>query len=387
MSIVLAGMGMAPTTAPEPRSTLDVMAFAARTALRDAGIRPRDVDAVFTATAQVSLPTLVLSEYLGIRPRYLDSTVHGGSSNLSHIHHAIAAIESGRAEVALVVYGSTQRSALKATGRRPAVAQCPPIESLYSPLYPIASYALMAARHMHEFGTTRDQLSSVAVAASHWGKLNPAALRRDVITLDDVTASPAVSTPFHKLDCCLITDGGGAVVVTTAERARSWGAKAVHVLASAEYAEHESVLAMPDLTTTGGAVTGRAVYEQAGMGPEDIDLVQIYDAFSINTVMLLEDLGFVRKGEGGAFVAAGNTMPGGRLPTNTSGGGLAFSHPGMFGIYTVLESMAQLRGEAGDRQMAARTALAHGIGGTMSTHSTLLLSADGRSGGSRKDLS
>lgn len=373
--IVLAGYGLAQTRAPHHRDPLDIMSEAAILAMRDAGVAASEVDGVFTATAQASLPSLALAEHLGIAPRYLDSTTHGGSSNLSHIAHAAAAIRSGAIDVALVVYGSTQRTALKETGTRPAVAHVPPFEAGAGALFPIASYALMAARHMHEYGTTREQLSSVAVAAREWAALNPAAQLRDRITVEDVVASPLISSPFHKLDCCLITDGGGAIVVMSAERAAARGLRGVRIRGLAEASEHLTVSAMPDLASCGAVHSGRAAFEQAGIGPEDIDVVQIYDAFSINPLMILEDLGFCAKGEGGPFIEAGHTRPGGRLPVNTSGGGLAFTHPGMFGIYTVIEAMTQLRGEAGDRQVAARTAVAHGIGGTMSTHATLVLEA------------
>lgn len=248
------------------------------------------------------------------------------------------------------------------------------MESLYNPLFPISSYALMAQRHMLEFGTTRRQLSSVAVAASRWGALNPAAQRRDIISAEDVTASPKISSPFHKLDCCLITDGAGAVVVTTAQRAARLGRAPVAILGSGEYSSHEGMMAMKDLVRTGAAVSSQAAFAQAGLGPADMDVAQVYDAFTINTILLLEDLGFCAKGTGGQFIEEGHTSPGGRLPTNTSGGGLAFSHPGMFGIYTVLEAMTQLRGQGGDRQVpGAAKAVAHGIGGTMSAHTTLVL--------------
>jgi len=373
--IVLAGYGLAETRVSHQREPLDIMTEAALGAMRDAGVKARDIDGVFAATAQASLPSLALAEHLGITPTYLDSTVHGGSSNMSHIAHAAAAIRTGAIDVALVVYGSTQRTALKEGGTRAAVAQVPPFEAAAGASFPIGSYALMAARHMHEYGTTREQLSMVAVAAREWAALNPAAQLRDRITVEDVVASPLISSPFHKLDCCLITDGGGAIVVMSAERAAAFGTCGVKLLGLSEASDHLSVSAMPDLTRSGAARSGPAAFEQAGLGPLEIDTVQIYDAFSINPVMVLEDLGFCKKGEGGAFIAEGHTMPGGRLPLNTSGGGLAFSHPGMFGIYTVIEAMTQLRGEAGDRQVAARTALAHGIGGTMSTHATMVLAA------------
>lgn len=374
--VVLVGSGLARTRVDSHREPLDIMTEAAVGAMRDAGVRPADIDGVFTATAQVSLPALALSEHLGITPRYLDSTVHGGSSNLSHIIHAADAIRSGRIDIGLIVYGSTQRTELKATGTRPAVAHVPPFEAAPQGLFPIGSYALMAARHMHEYGTTREQLSSVVVASREWAALNPAAMLRERITAEEVVASPLVSSPFHKFDCCLITDGAGAVVIMSAERARGLGIAGVPVLGAGESAPNLTVSAMTDLTTTSAVLSGALAFEEAGCEPADVDLVQIYDAFSINPIMVLEDLGFCAKGEAGAFFAAGHTRPGGKLPVNTSGGGLSFTHPGMFGIFTVIEAMTQLRGRAGERQVAhPRVALAHGIGGTMSTSATLLLGA------------
>lgn len=358
-------------------STLELMAQAAWRAMRDAGVSRADVDAVFTATAQVKLSTLALSEYLGIAPRYLDSTTHGGSSSLTHVRHAIGAIRAGQCEVALVVYGSTQRSALKQTGKRPAVAEPPPLEAPYGPMFPVTSYALMAQRHMDQFGTTRDQLAEVAVAASRWAALNPSAFRRKPMTVEDVLSSPTVSSPLRVNDCCLITDGGGALVVTSADRASRMAKAPVHVLGSGEVSEHEGMINMPDFAATGAETSGRAAFEQAGLGPQDMDVIQIYDAFTINPILILEDLGFCAKGEGGRLFSEGRTAPGGDLPLNTSGGGLSFTHPGMFGMFTLLEAVAQLRGECGARQIeGARRALAHGIGGTMSAHCTTILGID-----------
>lgn len=355
-------------------SALEMMAQAAHRAIADAGIRQRDVDGIFTATAQVNLPTLALSEYLGITPRYLDSTVHGGASNLSHIRHAIGAIGAGLCETALVVYGSTQRSELKRTGTRPAVAVAPSLEAPYGPMFPVTSYALMTQRHMYEFGTTREQLAEVAVTASRWAALNPAAFRKDPLSIAEVLQSPMVSSPLRVLDCCLITDGGGALVITSAERARKLAAHPVFVVGTGEVSEHEGMLNMPSLAATGAARSGHDAFEDAELGPEDMDVVQIYDAFTINPIVILEDLGFCGKGEGGRLFSEGRTAPGGDLPLNTSGGGLSFTHPGMFGIFTLLEAVHQLRGECGARQVeGARRALAHGIGGTMSSHCTVIL--------------
>lgn len=358
-------------------SPLEIMAQAAHRALADAGVSRKDVDAVFTATAQVTLPTLALAEYLSITPRYFDNTVHGGASNLSHLRHATGAIRAGLAEVALIVYGSTQRSQLKRTGTRPAVAFPPELEAPYGPMFPVTSYALMAQRHMAEFGTTREQLAEVAVAASQWASLNPQAFRRTPLTVDDVLGSPLVSSPLRVNDCCLITDGGGALVVMSAERARRMVDRPVFVLGSGEITEHEGMIRMPDLAVTGAARTGPEAFQQAGLGPEDMDVVQIYDAFTINPLVILEDLGFCKKGDGGRLFSEGHTSPGGDLPLNTSGGGLSYTHPGMFGMFTLLEATHQLRGECGQRQVAgARRAAAHGIGGTMSSHCTVVLGVD-----------
>jgi acetyl-CoA acetyltransferase len=355
-------------------SALELMAQAAHRAMANAGIGPRDVDAVFTATAQVSLPTLSLSEYLGITPKYLDSTVHGGASNLSHVRHAIGAICAGLCDVALVIYGSTQRSELKRTGSRPAVAVAPALEAPYGPMFPVTSYALIAQRHMYEYGTSREQLAEVAVSASRWAALNPSAFRRDVLSVAEVLQSPLVSSPLRMLDCCLITDGGGALVITSADRARTLGVRPVFVVGTGEVSEHEGMLCMPDLAATGARRSGHDAFVEAGLGPEDMDVVQIYDAFTITPLVILEDLGFCEKGAGGRLFGEGRTAPGGDLPLNTSGGGLAFTHPGMFGIFTLLEAVHQLRGECGERQIdGARRALAHGIGGTMSSHCTVIL--------------
>lgn len=355
-------------------SALELMAQAGLRALSDAGVDKAEVDALFTATAQAALPSLTLSEYLGITPRYLDSTVHGGASCVSHVHHAVGAIRAGLCEVALIAYGSTQRSELKRSGQRPAVAHPPALEAPYDPMYPVSSYALMAQRHMAEHGTTREQLAEVAVAASRWASLNPQAFRRKTLTVDDVITSPTVSSPLRAKDCCLITDGGGALVVTSAERARRLSGTPVAVLGSSEITQHDGVIAMPDLTTTAATETGQTALNQAGVAPEDIDVAELYDSFTINTIMLLEDLGFCKKGAGGEFVADGRISPDGALAVNTSGGGLSYCHPGMFGVFTVIEAVRQLRGYCGDRQVDnAQHALTHGVGGTMSSHATLVL--------------
>lgn len=377
-AVAIAGVGEAGIgIAPEGSTPLDLIGEAAAVALDEAGLATTDVDALFTASAYYGMPNLNVGEYLGIRPRFSDSTNLGGASFLSHVGHAAAAIVSGLAEVALIVYGSTQRSD---GGRLKSVAESFPDEQLYAPRYPVTQYALAAARHMHEFGTTREQLAAVAVAARDWGRLNPAAFARDPLTVDDVLSSRMLSAPLTVRDCCLVTDGAGALVVTSAERARGLrgaGGGAIFVLGFGEAHWHRSISQMPDLTVTAATDSGARAYAMAGVGPGDVDVLELYDAFTINPILFLEDLGFCGKGEGGPFVAEGRTSPGGTHPVNTNGGGLSYCHPGMYGIFTLIEATRQLRGEAGDRQVpGAEIALAHGNGAVLSAQSTVILGTD-----------
>jgi acetyl-CoA acetyltransferase len=248
-----------------------------------------------------------------------------------------------------------------------------PYEAPYKPLRPITSYALAAARHMHLYGTTKQQLAEVAVAARRWAQLNPEAVSRDELDLDAVVNARLVSDPLGVRDCCLVTDGAAAVVMTRADRASDHHARPIYLLGAAAEVTHADIAAMPDLTVTGAAQSGRRAYAQAGLGPADVDVVQVYDAFTINTILFLEDLGFCAKGEGGAFVEGGRIAPGGGLAVNTSGGGLSYCHPGMFGLFTIVESVRQLRGEAGARQVKDATiALAHGNGGVLSSQATAI---------------
>jgi acetyl-CoA acetyltransferase len=354
-------------------TALDLTEQAAGRALDDAGLTIADVDAVFSHSAFYPMPTVVLAERMGIRPTYSDSTATGGSSFLAHLRHATAAIEAGLFEVALIAYGSNQRSAaggLVSSGQN----QIPSYELPFGARLPVSAYALAAARHMHQYGTTREHLAEVAVAARRWAQLNPAAFERGELSVDDVLASRMVSSPLTTRDCCLVTDGGGAVVVASAERARALRRPPVFYLGAAEAHWHMSISQLPDLTVTAASETGPRAFELAGLTPQDVDVVELYDAFTINTLLFLEDLGFCGKGEGGPFVAEGGIAPGGVLPVNTNGGGLSYCHPGMYGIFTLIESARQLRGEAGERQVAdAHVALAHGNGGMLSSQVTVLL--------------
>jgi len=356
------------------RYALDLAGEAAAKALSDAGIRKSEVDGLFSAIVGRGMANLDVGEYLGIRPRYSDGTMVGGSSFVSHLYHASLAIATGACDVALIVYGSTQRTDIKRPGRHPFPPEQPSYEAAYHPRNPISGYALAASRHMYEFGTTREQLAQVAVSARDWAQLNPKAFKRDPITIDDVLNAPTVSTPFTTLDCCLMTDGGGAVVLVRADRADALPHAPVFLMGAGEAHWHRSISQMPDLTVTAATESSRRAYEMAKVTAADVDVVQLYDAFTINPVLFLEDLGFCEKGEGGRFVEDGNIGPGGGLPVNTNGGGLSYCHPGMYGIFTIIEATHQLRGECGPRQQdEVNIALAHGNGGQLSSQVTAIL--------------
>ncbi len=353
---------------------LDLIGQATERALVDAGLNKEDVDGLFGASAYYSMATVSAGEYLGIRPRYSDATNMGGSSFVSHLLHAAAALEAGLCEVALVSYASTQRSG----GGFRGLSEPPnPYETPYGPRYPVSMYALAASRHMHEYGTTRAQLAEVAVAAREWAKLNPKAFLRDDLTVEDVLASRMVSSPLSILDSCLVTDGGGALLVTSAERAKDLRKPPVYLLGAGEAHWHRNISQMPDLTVTAAADSGRRAYEMAGVRPEDVDVAMLYDAFTINPILFLEDLGFCEKGEGGTFVEGGRIAPKGELAVNTNGGGLSYNHPGMYGLLLLIEAVRQLRGECGERQVeGARVALAHGNGGVLSSQVTAILGTE-----------
>jgi acetyl-CoA acetyltransferase len=350
---------------------LDLVAEASAAALEDAGLHKDDVDGLFTASAYYGMPGLNVGEHLGIRPRYSDSTSLGGASFVAHLHHAAVAIAAGACEVALIAYGSTQRSD---GGRLVSVAESDPREAPHRPRYPISMYALAAARHMHEFATTREQLAEVAVAARAWARLTPGAFERGPLSVGDVLASRMISSPLTVRDACLVTDGGGAVVVTSTERARTLRRPPVVVLGAGEAHWHRSISAMADLTTTAATESGARAYAMAGVGAPDVDVALLYDAFTINTILFLEDLGFCAKGEGGPFVADGRIAPGGALAVNTNGGGLSYCHPGMYGIFLLIEAARQVRGEAGERQQpGVDVALAHANGAVLSAQATAVL--------------
>lgn len=354
----------------------DLMGQATARALEDAGLTLQDIDGVFAAGTQMMMGSLLLSEYLGIQPKYHDSSNTGGSSFEVHLRRAQRAIEAGECEVALIAYGSTQRSLLRSGGVIPQ-EQPNPYEQDYSPMMPITAYAFAASRHMHQYGTKREDLAEIAVAARNWAKLNPKAWSQDDMSVEDVLNSPLISDPLTIRDCCLLVDGGGAIIVTSAERAKTLKKPPVYILGTGEAQSHLNILSMPDFTTTSAVESGRQAFQEAGVKPEDVDVVQLYDAFTINTLLFLEDLGFAPKGEGGRFVTDQGIGPGGALPVNTNGGGLSYCHPGMYGLLLLVEAVRQTRGEAGARQVQdVNIALAHGNGGFLSHQSTVILGSE-----------
>jgi acetyl-CoA acetyltransferase len=340
-------------------------------ALEDAGLRISDVDALYTSAPYEALGGLQLAEYLGLQPKITDCNRTGGSAFEIYAAQAAVALSFGLINTALIAYGSNPATvSVKGVGMtRPSS-----YEAAYKPSTPISSYALAAARHMHVYGTTRRQLAEVAVAARKWAQLNPEAAARDDLSIDDVLGARMVSDPLTVRDCCLFNDGAAAVVMTRADRARDLRRPPVYVLGGAAAVTHWEISSMPDLTVTGAAISGKAAYAQAGVAAAEFDLAMVYDAFTITPILFLEDLGFCPKGEGGRFVEDGAIAPGGRLAVNTNGGGLSCVHPGMYGLFLLVEAVRQLRGEAGARQLRkCELAVAHGNGGVLSSEATVVL--------------
>src|SRR5205809_1184396 len=347
------------------KTQYQIMAESARGALADAGLSLKDVDGLFTSGVG-PMGVVSLAEHLNLYPDYLDSNSIGGSSFVSHTGHAAAAIAAGYCNVALILYGSTWSSDRFAIGTGGGGGSDPPehFESTYGPTT-VGDYALVAQRHMHEFGTTSEQLAEIAVTIRRHASLNPLAKFHDPITVEDVLASRVVSSPLHLLDCCMISDGGGALVLTSAERARDLARRAVLILGGAEAVRHLGI-GRHDLLDVAARKSGPLALARAGVRHDDIDCCMVYDSYTITVLVTLEALGFCKPGEGGAFCADGRIGLGGALPVNTDGGGLSSNHPGMRGIFLVIEAVRQLRGAAGPAQVAdAKLALVHGTGGML----------------------
>ena len=365
----IVGVGLSRFGDLKGRSHMEIMGEAVYHALADAGLNIKDVDGIFASNFVDQLTPLVVAEYFGIKPDFIDGTNVGGSAFVNALLSASLALKNGLCEVALVCYGSNNRS-----GGIVAPAHARTVESVYKPRYPVQAYALAAARHMYQYGTTQEQLAEVAVAARKWAQLNPAAEMRDPLSIEDVLAARRIVDPFGVRDCCLVSDGGGAMILVKADRAKDFPKQPVYVLGVSSRTTHNIISEMPDLTVTAAAQSGPEAFAMAGVKPADIDVVELYDAFTINTILFLEDMGFCKKGEGGAFVANGNIAPGGSLPVNTNGGGLSCVHPGMYGIFLLIEAVQQLRGECGERQVKnAKLAACNGNGGYLSSQVTAIL--------------
>jgi acetyl-CoA acetyltransferase len=370
----IVGVGQFGITEAPGMTHLEIMTHAVHDALAEAGLSLRDVDGLFTCNMNNLLPALSVGEYLGIRPTFTDATNYGGSAFVAYLQSATMAIATGLCDVALICYGSNQRSA---SGKLVSPVEPQPYEAPYLPRNPISAYALATSRHMYQYGTTREDLASVAVSMRKWAELNPEATMRDPLTLDEVLAARMVADPLTVRDCCLVTDGGGAAVLVSAERAKDLPKTPVHVRGFGVAHSHKSIMEMPDLTVSPAVESGARAFAMSGLSPQDIDLVQLYDAFTINPILFLEDLGFCEKGKGGTLFREGVTAPGGKLPVNTNGGGLSCTHPGMYGVFTIVEAVRQLRGEAGDRQVAdCATAVVHGNGGTLASQATGILALE-----------
>jgi len=372
----IAGAFEHPTRKAPDKSTAQLHAECARGALADAGLELRDVDAYFCAGDAPGMGALSMADYLGLKLRHVDSTDTGGSSYLVHVAHAAQAVATGKCRVALITLAGRPRS----EARTPPAANVPevPFEAAYGAIT-LNMYAMVAARHMHEFGTTPEQLAWVKVAMSHHAQHNPHAMLRDVVTVADVLASPMVADPLHKLDCCVVSDGGGALLVVAPEVARSLKRPRVKVLGAGEALKGQDG-GRVDLSYSAARWSGPAAFAEAGVSPADIQYASIYDSFTITVLMQLEDLGFCKKGEGGRFVADGNLIAGvGKLPVNTDGGGLCNNHPAnRGGITKVIEAVRQLRGEAHPRVQVPNCtlALAQGTGGLLGSRhgsATLIL--------------
>lgn len=377
--VAIVGAALSDCGRVDTRSPFELHYQAASRAVANAGLTKADVDGLGSSGTGLLAPVEV-AEYLGLRPTWADGTGVGGSTWEFMAGHAADAIAQGRAEVVLLVYGSTARADLKARrrganlsfgGRGPVQFDAPYGHTL------IAKYAMAARRHMHEFGTTIDQLAEIAVSERYNASLNPDAYYRDPITIDDVLHAPMIADPLTRLHCCIRSDGGGAVVLASEERARDLAKEPVWVLGSGETTSHTTMSEWEDFTESPAVRSGKLAFERAGLTPDDVDVCQIYDAFTPMVLLSFEALGFCKKGEGGPFVEDGKMRVGGALPTNTDGGGLSCCHPGMRGIFLMIEAVCQLRAEAGPRQVPdAKIACVNGTGGWFSSASTLLLAVE-----------
>jgi len=361
------------------KSVLELQAQAVTRALEDAGLSIRDVDGIAT-NAISRFSATQLADYFGIVPTFTESTFAGGSSFQMYIARAYHAIATGQCNVVVISYASNQRSA-KSRSLSGVIEHHTPeaaFESVYGPLFPLTYYAMAAQRYIHDVENARNALDEVAISAREWALLNPKAYRFGTQSLSsqEMQSSDLISSPLTAADCCLVTDGGGAIVITSYERARDLKKRPISILGFGEATTNSSMTTHRNLRVMGSKISGDAAFEMAGISRKDVDVVELYDSFTITTLLSLEGLGFTDIGGAADFVLDKKTRPGGPFPLNTNGGGLSYCHPGQFGVLLLVEAVRQLRGECGQRQVAdAKTALAHGTGGIFSTHATVILGA------------
>jgi acetyl-CoA acetyltransferase len=357
------------------QSVIGLHADAALNALADAGLKPSDVDGVATA----GISPVELAHYLGITPTYADGTSVGGCSFMLHVRHAAAAINEGLAKTILITHGESGRSRVGAGGfGRSASSLMGQFEMPYGVTSPPTMFTIPVLRYLKSYGLTEEDLAWVAVIQREWAAQNPRASFKDPITVDDVLNSPMIAWPFRMLMCCLVTDGGGALILTSADRAKDFPQKPVYILGTGESVETPMVSQMEDFTSSKAfRVSGKKAFEEAGIGHADVDHLMIYDAFAHLPLYGLEDLGFCKPGEAAAFIRERNTAPGGKLPLNTNGGGLSYMHSGMYGMYALQESVRQMRGIAPAQVPGAKISVAHGVGGMFAASGTIVFSNEG----------
>jgi len=376
---VIVGIGLSDYPKAPHLSAIEHHALATQRALADSGVEKSSIDGYCTAGSMGGDISIDIAEYLGIEHRFIDGTMVGGSSFEFHVEHAAAMIRDGTCDTVLITDGSDYFSRMGralgtgGTNRGRHVSGNAQWEAPYGNSL-VGSYAMIAQRHMHEFGTKPEQLAEISVGVREFAGLNPNAMYRDPLTVDDVLSSRMIADPLHKLECCVVSDGGGAIILTTAERARDLPQDPIYILGAGNGKTHWNISQMANYTQSAAAECGPRAFAQAGLAPRDIDTLQLYDSFTITVLMLLEDLGFCGKGEGGPFVAEGHLRRGGSVPLNTDGGGLSSCHPGMRGIFLLIEATRQLRHQGGESQVPdAKTALCCGSGGFLSAIGAVIL--------------
>jgi acetyl-CoA acetyltransferase len=377
--VAVVGAALSDVGRVDDKSPFHLHQQAASRALADAGLTKDDVDG-FMSTGMGTLAPIEVGEYMGLRPSWVDSTGVGGSTWEFMTEHAMAAIGEGLVDVVVLAYGSTTRADLKRRRRTAQLSFGTRGPSQFDAPFGhtlIAKYAMVARRHMHEFGTTIEQLAEIAVSARHNAAFNPDAYYREPLTIDDVQTAEMVADPFTKYHCCIRSDGGAAIVLAPEDRARDCAKSPVWVLGTGEAVSHTTMSEWEDFTESPARRSGDQAFARAGVSRQDIDTCQLYDAFTSMVLLTLEALGFCAKGEGGPFVEDGKLRVGGALPTNTDGGGLSACHPGMRGLFLLVEAVRQLRGEGEERQVPdARLACVNGTGGWFSSASTVILGTD-----------